>query len=56
MINLLILVGAVLMAGRLMRPLLRVAIALLVSVLGAILVVALAIILLVGVLTHGMLI
>ena len=32
MINLLILVGAVLMAGRLVRPLLRVAIALLVSV------------------------
>ena len=56
MINLLILVGAVLIASRLMRPLLRVAIALLVSVLGAILVVALAIILLVGVLTHGMLI
>jgi hypothetical protein len=56
MINLLILIGAVLIATRLVGPLLRVAIRLLVSLIGAILVMALVIVVLVGVLTHGTLI
>jgi hypothetical protein len=56
MINLLVLVGAVLVACRLLRPVLRIALVLLIGVLGAILVVTLAILVLVGVLTHGTLI
>jgi hypothetical protein len=56
MINLLVLVGAVLIASRLIGPALRVVIGLLIRLIGAVLVVALAIIVLVGVLTHGTLI
>jgi hypothetical protein len=56
MVNLLVIVGAVLIAGRLIGPALRAVIRLLVSLIGAIFVVALAIIVLVGVLTHGTLI
>lgn len=56
MTNLLVLLGAVLVACRLLRPVLRIAMALLIGMLGAILVVTLAILLLVGVLTHGTLI
>lgn len=56
MISLLVLIGALLMAVRLIGPVLRVVIGLLARLVGVTLVVALAIIVLVGVLTHGLLI
>jgi hypothetical protein len=56
MIGLLVLTGAVFIAVRLIGPVLRVVIGLLARLLGATLVIALAILVLVGLLTHGMLI
>ena len=53
MTNLLVLIGAVLVAARLIGPALRAVISLLVSLVGAFLVVTLAIIVIVGVLMHG---
>ena len=56
MISLLVLIGAVLIAIRLLGPAVRVVLGLVLRLLGASLVAALAIIVLVGVLTHGMVI
>jgi hypothetical protein len=56
MISVLLLIGAVLIATRLLGSVVRVVLGLLLRLLGASLIVALAIIVLIGVLTHGMLI
>jgi hypothetical protein len=56
MINLLIIIGAILFAFRMIRPLLRIAISMLVKLVGFGFLIAMAIILVIALLSHGMLI